>query len=340
MKEFEKGTMFLFSLPYWFYAELKVREVTDVLFKGRNLRFYFPYRSRPINENAIKLPLEVMREDGLQTKFENTLEYAIYQRSEPIEDKEWFVCTTNEWDSGKYNFFPADTIRINSYDGGSVVHIFKILLNIIRVKSNQWWIGKLPYSNEYGGPVTIKFDGNFYNRPSFETPCIASVDFGEKTITRQLWLESLSDLERNILPDFYKTSLLDSIYNLSQQNYESSVFEIAQSLDMAVDVNYPKLLKISESQYKRKNLLIGKLKKYQPTNTPIFLDEPIKNIIGKSFKQDFSSDYQIIETFWIQKRHKVAHGTKLEQDNRNTYRDACAVSTFIKWIETQVHLNQ
>jgi hypothetical protein len=340
MKEFEKGTMFLFSLPYWFYAELRAREVTDILFRGRNLRFYFPYRSRPINENAIRLPLSIVREDGLQAKLENPFEYAIYQRSEPIEEKEWFVCSTNDWDTGKYDFFPADTIRINSYDGDTVVNIFKILLNIIRVKSNQWWIGKLPYSNEYGGPIQAEFDNNLYYQPSFGTPFIANIDFNERTITKQIWLESLSDLEKNIYPEFYKTSLLDSIYNLSQQNYESSVFEIAQSLDMAIDINYPKLLKIPESQYKRKNLLIGKLKKYQPTNTPIFLDEPIKNIIGKSFKEDFSNDYQTIETFWIQKRHKVAHGIKLEQDNRNTYFDACAVDRFIKWIEIQVHLNQ
>ena len=337
-----QGTFFLFSLPFRFLVDSRVTDIKDIFFEEKELRFYFPYRSRPANESLVKPPLSVIMDNGLQTPI-NVPETTPYRSHLSGNEGEIFFATEAQWDSKKYIFLPADTIRVNYYESDGnvffVMNAVKKLLEIIRIKSSQWWIGKLPQSGEYGGPIFAKFNREGYAAPGYVSQSIANISIGEEVISSQIWREALSDLEKGIFPDHYQSTLLNSVYYLSEQNYVSAIFELAQTLDMTVDINFRKLLRIPELAYKRKNVLKGLTSKINTTDTPQFLDQPIRRIIGKSFKESCPNDFSLIEKFWTQKRHKVAHGAPLDRSERNCYYDILAVRKFIIWIETEVYLN-
>lgn len=157
------------------------------------MKFYPPYRTSPANEIFAPQPQEALFLEGGMKKInpnfkipkvsiypllnENGISISAFQGE---ENESWNINRKDRRD------IPVDTIRVDvrSEKNLNVLKAFRKLMEIIRVKTNKWWIGHLPYVlDNISISQTVDHKGNSTSDPpTVWSPHVFVSSFNEKII--------------------------------------------------------------------------------------------------------------------------------------------------------------
>lgn len=350
----EDWVMNIFTFPYWFIVDkYDLNKVVNITIDNAVLRFYPPYRSSPANNQFLPQPDKALFLDG-KMKLTNPAysfpKVAIYPL---FNDNGIGICAfqaeeREEWDSNRRNRkdMPVDTIRVDVKAGTNFILLkqLRILFEIIRTKSNQWWIGQLPYSNDYI-QVTQSVDANgesTQDPPEIFSPYVFVSDFNERVIDFDIWLSSLDQLSAKQNSVIYKSALMDAMYFCAKNDTRRTVLDIARALDTALDVNFRRIWVKNRmgtsGNYSRKVFIRGippKIGESYNSSTliPLLISHITQHLLGKSFENDDIANFTIIDEFWEHKRNPVSHGAVSELEPVELSKYIKSAEKCIAWLE-------
>jgi len=322
---------FLFSLPYWFYVKHEFFPPQTINIDGHDIIIHSPFRSYQDGEEMVKLPKIIFNEKGEGFDFGPYNGKAIYKFK---MDNGLVAYGPHEAILSSTSYYSADTIRLDIIDwhvGLSPNTLFKSFLEILRIKSGQWWIKKFPYGREFGGPLTtILIKDDFPKLPfSQYSPPMRDLDFEETVITNNIWDEAINDLANNKFPPYHKTCLLNAKASLVSSDLPNCVFDLAQTIDLSINhfLTTKWMRKVGkESDNVRKSW------KVDDTDIVKILEKDIPKHFKLSFQSRDKASMSTISDFWYNDRNKVLHG-KLDKINHTLYDKIKAVENLVSWFE-------
>lgn len=346
--------MHLFTFPYWCIIDREgVNRVLSISIGNREFKFYPPYRTSPANEVFSPQPNKVLFLHGLMPvnasyEIPKVSVYPLFNE-DGIGISAFQAETHESWSPKRRNRkdMPVDTIRVDvfSEDNYEPTVELKRLMDILRVKSNQWWIGQLPYSLDYiSVSQEVDVNGNpTESLPVVNSPLVFVSVFQEKVIDIKLWSSALSDLGKNIDPKIYSIALLDAMYATSKQDNRRIVLDLARALDTAVDTHFYRIWtknKMGTSgNYSRKAFMKGVPPKAgdaynSSTSIPLLISHITQNILGQSFEESYPSEFLTLQEFWEKKRNPVSHGGSIHITTSEAHNYIQATARCIDWLES------
>jgi len=333
--------MHLFSFSFWFIVKTDIPVRTVKTIDSTVYQFYRPYRTSPANENFLPISDRTIERDEKIIKVGYEIEkIEIY----PIlNDKGEYMTLQvehgNDFSNAylAYGQLPADSLRIDVIgEQISVIKIFNELLEILRIKSRQWWIGKLLASSFHSLTIDLY-------KPSAkqQTKALMANNWNEKFIDIAIWNEALDDLEHRKQPLPYEITLLDSIYYFANGDQRRSVLDLAATIDNCLNVTYERIwtnLNLGVTSDLRADFVEGCAlpagwKRPSVTFIPFLINEPIEFRIGKAFRKAYPKEDGLISTFWTQFRNPISHGKSIEVDNKLFSDYIRAIEVCVRWLE-------
>lgn len=217
---------------------------------------------------------------------------------------------SDQWGE-KLNIFPMDSMRIDLINSPqsdfSLQSILHKLLERLRVRSAQWWILRsvdafLGYErNSFsikrnGAPVDI---GHGIVK--------ARIPFGfEKPIDKNIWMESIFDIGKEIETPPYEMLFFDAYYYLATSDIRSMAVSAAIASEQATETTFARLW---ETQNKGQKFNRGRV--MTSYDLPTHLSRDLNRFLGRSFEQEFPTEFAEIRKLW-DVRGRVAHGGKAQ----------------------------
>jgi hypothetical protein len=354
MNSSENWEMNLFTFPYWFIIDkINLNRIVSITIENCEWKFYPPYRTSPANELFTPQPQEALFLEGGMKKINPNFKipkvsiYPLFNENgigiyafQGEEHESWNINRKDRKD------IPVDTIRVDikSNKKLNILKYFRKLMEILRVHTNQWWIGHLPYLlDNISIAQTVDHKGNSTaDPPTIWSPSVFVSSFNEKIIDLDIWKAALSDLALNVEPLIYKSTLLDSMYYTSKGDTRRTILDIAQTLDTAVDINFLRIWN-REKMGTPKNYSRGAFIKGIPprtgttfnskTNIPLLISHITGKIVNRSFESEHLDDFLVIEEFWDKKRNPISHGANLSLNGTELSNYIKCVEKCINWLE-------
>lgn len=346
--------MILYALPFNLMMYHKDKyQVHSINYKGAQTIIYPPYRSKPLNYSPSGHPINTIYRDGelkpVNDKYilpKSAMYFIPNKKGEMIIFSTQKANWSEEW--SKTEAFPADTIRVDKNLSNSPENEYNILtdlMDILRVKSGQWWINKNFTLNGHEA-VRQKILPNGVpteEAPDCFTPPAKFTYSKAKIIDNETWKSALDDLEREVLPPFHKQLLLDVFYHSTVSDSRRLILDLASSLDMAVDFHFQRLWVKRRmgtfGNYSRKAFI--KCAQPKPgdryisvTKIPLLVSHCTSQIVGRSFKFDHPTDYEILTNFWKTKRNTVSHGSLVDFEDGEERKTVVSVKSCLEWLES------
>ncbi|MCF6352572.1 MAG: hypothetical protein L3J06_06145 [Cyclobacteriaceae bacterium] len=279
----------------------------------------------------VKLPQRVINKEGLFCEFgpySGEATYKYYSDDGRVIYGNYKSMITNT------RTFSADTIRLdvtNWKEGLFPGTLFKSFLEILRVKTGQWWIKKFPYGKDYGGPLsTSVINGTDLQLPFSQHGIpMLDIDFGEVVITKDIWKAAVSDLASNKFPPYHKTCLLNAKASLVSNDFPKCVFDISQTIDLSINhFLATKWMRNTDTEFNN----IRASWKVDSTDIVKILKDDIPKLFKSSFQIKDKTSMDLIGDFWKNNRNEVLHG-KLDKINHTLHEKINAVENLVNWFE-------
>ncbi len=351
----DEWKMHLFTFSYWFiFNKEDLNRLLTISLEGKDLVFYPPYKSSPANQSFTPQPDKALFKDGFKSINSNytlpKVNMYPFFNEDGIGLLGFQIEEHHKWSSNRKlrKDMPADTIRIDTQADDELVSA-KILqlIEIIRVASNQWWMGREAYSDGY---ISVKQIIDSNGQSTKEPPTVSSQMLyvnpffsKAKVVNWSMWLDCINKLENGYTPPIYKSFLLDSIHNLAKSDSTRTILDIARTLDIAVDINFKRIWKQNKmgtpGNYSRKAFT----KNIHPlpgsgfnstTLIPLLISHITQSLLNRSFQAENTNSFIILDEFWSNKRNPVSHGAILTVSTADLSKYITAASECIDWLET------
>ena len=135
----------------------------------------------------------------------------------------------------------------------------------------------------------------------------ARIPFGfEKPIDKNVWRESIFDIGNEIETPPYEMLFFDAYYYLATSDIRSMVISVATGCEQAIETTFARLWEARNrgQEFKRGRVMTG-------YDLPTHLSRDLNRFLGRSFEQEFSSEFDEIRKLW-DVRGRVAHGGKAQ----------------------------
>jgi hypothetical protein len=349
--------MYIYTFPYWFIIDKDgLNKILTVKIDGAELKFYPPYRTSPANNDFSLQPDVALFPNGKMEminpnfKMPKLAVYPLFNdNGVGINGYQGEVSTSWNINRKDRKDIPVDTIRVDvksSEDFNVLFHLRK-LIEIVRVLSRQWWIGKMPYFLDFIQVVqTIDEKGfsiNEFPPEKFSSYYYVS-NFKERVIDYNIWDFSLTHLASKIYPKIYRTLLMDAIYYITNGDYRRVILDLANALDTAVDNSFYNIwLKKgmgTPGNFSRKVFIKDipvkeGLKFNSKSNIPLLISHIAKFVSeGRSFEAEFQDDFIMVDEFWNKKRNFIAHGSMKSISNKELTEYLISIERCVNWLET------
>ena len=349
--------MYIYTFPYWFIVDKDgLNKILSIKIDGAELRFYPPYRTSPANNDFSLQPDKALFSNGKMEminpyiKMPKVAVYPLFDKS-GVGITEYQVEEHTGWNiNRKYRKdIPADTIRVDvkSSKGFNVLFHLRKLMEIVRVLSRQWWIGKMPYSLDFIQVVQAVDEKGFSMRefpPEKFSSYYYISNFKERVIDYNIWNFSLSHLASKIYPKIYRTLLMDAEYYIANGDFRRVILDLANSLDTAVDNCFYNIWikkgmgttgNFSRKAFIKDVPVKEGLKFNSKSSIPLLISHITKFVSdGKSFEEEFPDDFDMIDEFWNKKRNFIAHGSMKSMTNKELTEYLNSIERCVDWLET------
>lgn len=326
------GTSYLFTYPFWFFVDsTSLLPVIEITIENSLVRFYSPFRSAPANFismpfiNPQSIPLIHKGRLRIDFKIKDCAAIPLLKKN---GDVSMYWSFLRHWENPPTEF-PMDSIRIdiigNPQDSNDPEQLSTKLMNQLRWRSNQWWIGRS--SDVSSGHIRNTFDISTEGEPLSILDGVArgrTVAGFEKAIDASLWQAAIIDIQNEVEVPLYDVLLLDARYFAAAGDIRRSVLDSATACEIAKNITFERL-----------NL------KKDGTDLIKHISEKLEEKIGRSYEKEESANYLIIKDLWIA-RGNIAHG-KIEYryngqtvviDDKRVGEFASAAKNCVRWLET------
>lgn len=351
----QEWIMNVFTFPYWLIVDkININKTFTIKKDGAELKFYPPFRTSPANEAFTPQPDKVFFLDGKlrsinpQYKIPKVSMYPLFN-DDGLGIKGFQIEEREIWNGNRRDRkdFPVDTIRVD-VKGANKISVYKEikdLMETIRISTNQWWIGHLPYSmDNISITQNVDADGNPTSAPpTVLTPPILVTSFKERIVNTGIWTDSLKSLITNNKPKIYDSLVQDAMYYTMRGDSRRVILDLARALDIAIDINFSRIW-IREDMgtagnYSRKSFI----RNIPPesgsshnsrTYIPLLVSHVTYNKVnGRSFRLEYSNEFENLKEFWDKMRNPVSHGGNVELNPNASTKVINSINKCIKWLE-------
>ena len=337
------GESFVYTFPFWLYVSVSANlETKELSMSQTPLRIYSPFRSGPANfipmpyVNPRSIPFLPNARPNFAPDFQPISLAAI-----PTFNIGLVLTGGDTWGDTPPDPFPMDSLRIDVGEtrDGDVIgeRALKMLLRILRVRTQQWWIGHSVHGLagylrnvfpilERGEPTQLPV-GRARGR---------TVNGDELPIEAALWEVSLRDLEQGVTPPFHRELLLDGRYFGSVGEYRRAVVDLAMACEQAKDIAFERLWTASAPgvPFHRGRLMSG----YDLLE---HLDRDLRRF-GRSFRVEHPDKFDALSELWDARGNCVHQGEAVFRRNgelvavdENVFKGFGSVATHcVQWLES------
>jgi len=310
--ETQTGEAGLYTFPFWLYVDTLTPLPASTLKKsGALIRIYPPFRSALANF----MPMPKIKPEEIpclpDARPKNPLsliQLVTLPTFQPDGGPGTITLWSDQWGE-KLNIFPMDSMRIDLISSPqsdfTLQSILHKLLERLRVRSAQWWI--LRSVDAFLG----------YKRSSFSikrngTPIDighgtvnARIPFGfEKPIDKNIWMASIHDIGKEMETPPYEMLFFDAYYYLARSDLRSMVISAATASEQATETTFARLWETLNNGQK-----FNRGRVMTSYDLPMHLSRDLKRFTGRSFEQEFPTEFAEIRKLW-DARGRVAHGGK------------------------------
>lgn len=213
-----------------------------------------------------------------------------------------------------FPYKPVDTLRFdtNKRFSDDTPKFLSDLFSHLRILSGQFWVGK-PRIESAGVSVEAEISFNeTLGKFSFHSNLIPIIRYNNGVpITFDIWQRAIQNTINKVDINLDKSLYLDAIYDSTVVNYRSVVLNLANCLDISINVLFKRIcLRRTDNSFDRHVFVTENRphKKVSSTYIPGLVGEFLNSLINKSYQNDSPANYEVIKDFWLNNRNTVAHG--------------------------------
>lgn len=306
----------VYGFPFWIYIDRKDPPKEVVLQSNiGDIRVYPPFRSSPGNFNPFP-KIDITKIPGIKYRIEGGVPLPpspVIVRSLGLgqnASQNIHVVADESYDHLPQDNFPMDSLRLDylgeePYAEARAQYV-RNLLNIIRWKTNQWWINRSMESltGFYSGQsFQIDRDGKPQGAPGTIFDLSGAGILGvEIPLNSTLWTESIEASAYDFSVPDYESLFLDAAHYLAIGDLHLAVLNLMAACEQAKNRTYTRLWseRYPNIPYNRDDVQGNwDVRKH--------LDSKLKRYFGASYKDSYPEEWPLICDLW-DARGNVAHG--------------------------------
>lgn len=307
---------YLFSYPFWIYVSPELPTDEIMYFKQENLKIYIypPFRSG--DANTLPIPTIKMENipfanwvnpDGTPHTDKIVVGIPIMELDPETGNKQGIIIDKPD----HYclpSIKPMDSIRFDIYGNvpsGVEAQINNKLIEIIRFRSKQWWIGQslrgiIGFNSGIGFHIDI--NGNPISCPINRIDVSGEFIGDELPIDSNIWNTITDDLMNGSQPPISEILMLDAKHHFASRDFRRFVLDAATACEYVKDETFKRLWGTKSSTEFNRDVVLGSW------DMSKHLDVKLKNHFGISYKEEHPSHWKEIQNLW-DARGNVSHGS-------------------------------